>query len=430
MIALIAITVVVLALLGTPLFVLIGGGALALWQFVGFVDIAVMIQELQKLANAPALTALPLFTFAGFVLAESRTPQRLVELAQALFGWMPAGLAVVSLVACAIFTALTGASGVTIIALGGLLLPALLQENYPERFSLGLLTSSGSLGLLFPPSLPLILYGLVATLSLQHRGITVPVEDLFLAGMVPGLLIVVMLAGYSGIVAVRREVPRQEFQASRIWAALRGIRWELPIPVIILGGIYGGYVTASEAAAVTAVLVLIVEVLLYKDLRLRDLPRIGMESMALIGAIFLILGVALGLTNFLVFEQVPNAVLDWMRTHVETQLGFLLALNVFLLLVGCLMDVFSAIVVVVPLILPLAMEYQVHPIHLGIIFLTNLEIGYSTPPVGMNLFLASFRFERPVTILYRAALPWLAVLVVALLLITYIPELSLWWDRG
>lgn len=424
---LIVLGILVLALAGTPLFVLIGAGALALFHFVAEIDIAVMVQEVNRLAAAPSLTALPLFTLAGFLMAESRTPQRLVGLAQALFGWMPGGLSLVALVACAVFTALTGASGVTIIALGGLLLPALQRERYPEKFSLGLLTSSGSLGLLFPPSLPLILYALVASLSLQHVGQTVSVDDLFLAGLVPGVLIVVLLALYSGVVAIKNDVPRHPLELGTIRSALWAMRWELPLPFVVLGGIYGGFMTASEAAAVTAMLVLVIEVFLYRDIPLRNLPRIGVEAMALIGAIFLILGVALGLTNFLVDQQVPNMVLDAIREHITTPFGFLLALNVFLLIVGCLMDIFSAIIVVVPLILPIALEFGVDPIHLGIIFLTNLEIGYSTPPVGLNLFLAAFRFKKPITTLYGAALPFIVVLLIGLALITYIPELSLWW---
>lgn len=417
MIALIVIGSFVLALLGTPLFALIGGGALAGFTLAGS-EPAIVISELAKLASAPALSALPLFTLAGFFMAESRAPERLVNLTQALFGWMPGGLAVVSLVVCAVFTALTGASGVTIIALGGLLLPALIQENYPEKFSLGLLTTSGSLGLLFPPSLPLIIYGLVASVS---------VDDLFRAGLVPGLIIVVLLSLYSTIVGHRAEAKQSTFDLSRALAALKDAKWLMPIPVIVLGGIYGGFFTASEAAAVTAMYVLIVELFIHRDIQFKDLPRIGVESMAMIGAILLILGVALGFTNYLVDQRVPYIALDWMRQYIHSPLGFLLGLNLFLLVVGCLMDVFSAIVVVVPLILPIAREFGIDPVHLGIIFLTNLEIGYSTPPVGMNLFLGAFRFERPITTLYRASVPFLVVLIVALLVITYVPELSLWW---
>lgn len=430
---LIVLAVLLLALAGLPLFVLIGGGAVILGMEVAHYDfetmLSLMIVEMRRLADAPSLVALPLFTLAGFLMAESRTPQRLVRLAGALFGWMPGGLAFVALVACAIFTALTGASGVTIIALGGLLLPALQRQGYPERFSLGLVTSSGSLGLLFPPSLPLIMYALVASLSLQHTGQSVPVDELFLAGIVPGILIIVLLGAWSSFIAVKRKVPRDKFNAKEARNALWGMRWEMPLPFIILGGIYGGLMTAAEAAAVTAMLVLVIEVWLYRDIRLAQLPKIAMEAMSLIGAIFLILGVALGFTNMLVELRVPNLALDWIRQYVETPLGFLLMLNVFLLIVGCLMDVFSAIVVVVPLILPIAMEFGVDPVHLGIIFLTNLEIGYTTPPVGLNLFLAAFRFKKPLTTLYAAAVPFLVVLIVALILITYIPELSLWYRR-
>jgi tripartite ATP-independent transporter DctM subunit len=414
---LIVIAATALALLGTPLFVLIGLAGLAGFHFSGQ-EIAILIGEITRLAQTPALSALPLFTLAGFLMAESKAPERLVDVAQSLFGWMPGGLAIVSLATCAVFTALTGASGVTIIALGGLLLPALLKETYPEKFSLGLLVSGGSLGLLFPPSLPLILYGLVASVS---------VDELFIAGLVPGLVIVALLSVYSALVGHNLNIPLHKFDRRRVGRALVNARWELPIPGIILGGIYGGFVTASEAAAVTAMYVLVVEVVLYKDIRIRELPRIGLESMSLIGAILLILGVALGFTNYLVDQRIPYLALEWMQQYIRSPIGFLLFLNVFLLVVGCLMDVFSALVVVVPLILPIAREFGVDPIHLGIIFLTNLEIGFSTPPVGMNLFLASFRFERPITTLYAAVLPWLGVRLVALLLVTYIPVLSLWW---
>lgn len=417
MVALMILVSTLLALVGTPLFVLMGAGAMT-----GFTlteqPWAILIGEMMRLAQAPALSALPLFTIAGFLMAESKTPERMVEVAQSLFGWMPGGLAIVSLIVCAVFTALTGASGVTIIALGGLLLPALIKEQYPEKFSLGLLTSSGSLGLLFPPSLPLIIYGLVATVS---------IDDLFKAGIVPGLFLMLLLSLYSTFIGVRAVVPRHKFEPKRVVKAMWNARWEMPIPFIILGGIYGGLMTASEAASVTAMYVLFVEVVLYRDIPFKALPRIGMESMSMIGAILLILSVAMGFTNFLIDQRVPYVALEWMKQFIHSQLGFLMALNVFLLIVGCIMDVFSAIVVVVPLILPIAREFGVDPVHLGIIFLTNLEIGFNTPPVGMNLFLGSFRFQKPITLLYRAVLPWIIVTAIALLTITYVPTLSLWW---
>lgn len=412
---LMALLALILVAIGTPLFVVMGVGALAGFSLT-HQEPAILIGEITRLAEAPGLSALPLFTLAGVVMANSRSAERLVALARPLFGWMPGGLAIVSLTVCAVFTAITGASGVTIIALGGLLLPALLHEGYHERFSLGLLTSSGSLGLLFPPSLPLILYGLVAGIS---------IADLFRAGIFPGLLLMAFLVFYSASVGLRSNVVRHRFDLSRIGQAAWNARYELPIPALILGGIYAGLTTASEAAAVTAVYVVAVEVFAYRDLSLSDLPKVGVEAMSLIGAIILILGMAMGFTNFLVDQRVMFHFLGWIEQWVGSRVVFLAMLNVFLLVVGSLMDIFSAIVVIVPLIQPIALHFGVDPVHLGIIFLANLEIGYSTPPVGMNLFLASFRFEKPVAVLYRSVLPWVCVMLVVLMLITYLPWLSL-----
>ncbi|ETW95847.1 MAG: C4-dicarboxylate ABC transporter [Candidatus Entotheonella gemina] len=397
------------ALIGTPLFIVLGGAAWLLF-WLAEIDTAAVVIELYRLAQTPTLLSIPLFTFSGYVLASGQAPQRLVRCAQALVGWLPGGLALVTLLACAFFTAFTGASGVTIVALGGLLLPLLLQERYSEPFSLGLLTTCGSLGLLFPPSLPVILYGLVAQ---------VPIELIFLAGLLPGLLLMIMLSLFSVHRARRAEVPLHTSSWREMVRALWVAKWELSIPVWVLGGIYGGLVTVGEAALLTAVYTLFVASVIHRELHLwRDLPELITQSMTLIGAIFIVLGTALGLTSYLIDAQVPQQLLRVIEHYIQHRVVFLLVLNAFLLLVGCLMDVFSAIIVVVPLIVPLAAQYEVHPLHLGIIFLTNLEIGYSTPPVGLNLFLSSLRFERPITQLYRASWPFLLVLGVALLLIT------------
>ncbi len=413
---LIGCLLILAALAGTPLFIVLGGAA---WLFFRLADIdtaAVMI-ELYRLAQTPTLLSIPLFTFSGYVLASGQAPQRLVQCAQALVGWLPGGLALVTLLACAFFTAFTGASGVTIVALGGLLLPLLLQERYPESFSLGLLTTCGSLGLLFPPSLPVILYALVAR---------VPVEMIFLAGILPGTLLMALLSLFSVRQARQARVPLQTYSWSGLRRALWMAKWELSIPVWVLGGIYGGIVTVSEAALLTAAYSLFIASVVHRELHpWRDLPGLIVRSMTLIGAIFIVLGTALGLTSYLIDAQVPQQLLRTIEYYIQHRVLFLLALNVFLLLVGCAMDVFSAIIVVVPLIAPLAAQYEIHPLHLGIIFLTNLEIGYSTPPVGLNLFLGSLRFERPITQIYRASWPFLLVLGLALLLITYIPDLSL-----
>jgi C4-dicarboxylate transporter DctM subunit len=410
------VLILLLAGVGMPLFAVLGGLTLIGYHADG-TDLATMVIEIDGVASAPTLVAIPLFTFAGYVMAESKTPERLVRLARALVGWMPGGISVAAVVACAFFTAFTGASGVTIIALGGLLFPILQREGFRENFSLGLLTSGGSLGLLFPPSLPVILYGIIAQ---------VDVDKLFNAALLPGMLLVAFMAAYSAFAALTTpEVQRHRFELGELVAATRAAAWELPLPVIILTGIYGGFLTANEAATVTVVIVLMVECLLYRDVRVGELPGIAKKSVVLVGAILLILGVALGLTNYLILEEVPDKVLGFIQGNVESRVGFLLALNVFLLVVGCLLDIFSAIIVVVPLIVPLANAYGVDPLHLGVIFLTNLEIGYLTPPVGMNLFLSSFRFGRPLPQLYVASLPFIGVLLVALGIITYVPELTL-----
>ncbi len=417
---LIGLILLALALFGTPLFVIISAIALIAFYFAGISSAAVIV-ELYRLANMPILLAIPLFTFAGYLLAESNTPKRLVNLSRAFFGWMPGGLSIVTLISCAIFTAFTGASGVTIIALGGLLYPVLLQEKYPEKFSLGMLTASGNLGLLFPPSLPIILYGVISEVS---------IDKLFIAGIIPGILMVVLMSAYSVYHVRHIKVPTSKFTLQNAWKATREAAWEIPLPFIILIGIYGGYITITEAASVTAFYVFVVEVFIYRDIKIRkDLVRVIRESMVLVGGILVILGAALGLANYMVDAEIPMKILGFMKTFITSKALFLVTLNIFLLIVGFMMDIFSATLVVVPLIIPIATNFGVDPVHLGIIFLANLGIGYSTPPVGMNLFIASFRFNKPIVQLYRAALPFIVVLLISLILITYIPDLSLWLVR-
>ncbi|MGD0724061.1 MAG: TRAP transporter large permease subunit [Spirochaetia bacterium] len=404
-----------LALAGAPLFAIIAAIGLLAFSAVG-IDPAALIAELYRLVDFPALIAIPLFTFAGYVLAESQAPRRLISLAQALFGWVPGGLGVVAVFATAVFTAFTGASGVTIIALGGLLYPALIQQGYPKQFSLGLMTTSGSLGLLFPPSLPIILYSIVAGVS---------IDKLFVAGLVPGILLVVILSAYSVRMGIVAKVPRTPLVMKGVWQALKGAAWEAPLPLIVIGGIYGGIFTATEAAAVTAVYVLVVEVFIRRDISFfGGLPKVIKESMILVGAILVMLGAAMGLTSYIIDQQIPMKLFAFISHYVSSKLVFLIVLNLFILVMN-MVEIFSAIIIVVPIIVPVALRFGVDPVHLGIIFLLNLEIGYMTPPLGLNLFLSSIRFGKPLSEVYRTVLPFFALLFIVLLLITYFPQLSL-----
>ncbi len=417
-----SIVIVMLALLGAPLFAVVLAAAL-LGFYSSEIDLSVVAIELYRLTDTPLLVALPLFTFSGYLMSESNTSKRLVALMQSIIGWMPSGLALAGFAACAVFTALTGASGVTIVALGALLYPALVNSGYSERFSLGLVTASGSLGLLIVPSVPLILYGIVA----QQLDVGEPftIQDLFIAGILPALLMIVLLTLYSLWVHRGGVIPRITFSWANLGRALWAARWELPLPVFVLGGIYGGYFAISEAAAMTALYVLFAEVVLYREISLRRLPQIMVESMVMVGGILLILGVAMAFTNFLVDAEVPQRLFDYSQEHIKSPITFLILLNILLLMLGAILDIFAALVIMVPLILPLAVGYGIHPVHLGIIFLANMQIGYFTPPIGMNLFIASYRFKKPVLELYAASLPFMLVLLVALMVITYVPALSL-----
>jgi tripartite ATP-independent transporter DctM subunit len=409
------IITILLMFFGAPLFAVISALTLLL-LFSGQIDSSAMIIEMYRMATTPILVAIPLFTFAGYLLSESGAPKRLIRLSDAILGWLPGGLSMIALVTCAIFTALTGATGLTIIALGGILFPAMLQGRYPEKFSLGLLTTSGTLGLLFPPSLPLIIYAIVAK---------VRIDQLFLAGILPGILLVILLSSFSIYKAIISDVPRKQFNWFEVFQALKGMIWELPLPVVVLGGIYSGYFAVSEAAAITAVYVLLIEVVIYRDIKWQELPKVMRKSMVLVGGILIILGAALGLTNYLIDEQIPMKMMDLIKVHIQSPIVFLVVLNFFLLAVGCIMGTFSALIVVVPLIPPIAQAYGIHPIHIGIIILTNLEIGASIPPLGINLFISSIRFEKTILRLYLASLPFIGVLLFALAIITYLPWLSL-----
>lgn len=415
MIILAGLVITLLALLGVPLFAVIALSAM--WGYMREdIDLSALAIEIFGIAEMPILLAIPLFTFAGYLLSEGGAPSRLVRVTQALLGWVPGGLAVIALVACALFTAFTGASGVTIIALGALLYPALKEAGYPENFTLGLVTTSGSLGLLFAPSLPLILYGIVAQ---------VPVDDLFLAGIFPGILMVAILSAWSFWVNRDLRVPLAAFDWKEARSALWAARWEIPLPVIVLGGIYGGVFAVSEAAAVTAAYVLIVELFVLREVSFQRLPGVMRESMMLVGGILLILGVSLASTNYMIDSGVPQKLFAVVDGLVSGQASFLLLLLIFLLILGAILDIFSAIVLVVPLILPVAERYGVDPVHLGIVFLAAMQLGYLTPPVGLNLFIASYRFEKSITAVYRATFPFLMMLLIAVVIIAYWPSLSL-----
>jgi tripartite ATP-independent transporter DctM subunit len=404
-----------LAVSGAPLFLVFSAAALLSFYFLG-INLSLVIIEMYRLAANPLLIALVYFAFAGYLLAEGSAGRRLVRLSTALFGCLPGGLAIVCLVSCAFFTAITGASGVTIVALGGILLPALLEERYPENFSLGLVTSSGSLGLLFPPSLPIIIYGVVS-------GASIP--KLFLAGVVPGVLSLTLLAVYCVYKGMRGQCRTVGVTFQGFIQAAREAVWELLLPVVVLGGIFSGFLALSEAAAMTLFYVLVISLAVRRDIKLRHLPGIVVKTVTMVGGLIVILGAALAFNSFLVDQEVPMKILRLIQAHVESRIVFLVMLNLFLLVVGCLLDVYSALVVIGPLIIPVAQAYRIDLLHLGVIFLANLQIGYSTPPIGMNLFIASLRFDRSILRLSRASLPFLAILLVALVVITFVPEVTL-----
>jgi len=409
------VTLLVAVVLGAPLFVALGGLAVLLFRHID-VPLASISAEIYRLVTSPTLPTIPLFAFAGYVLTVGNVSRRLVRFFRAIVGWMPGGIAVVTVIVCTFFTTFTGASGVTIVALGGILLPTLLAEGYPGRFSLGLLTSSGSLGLLFPPCLPVILYAVVAGIA---------VDKMFLGGVLPGVFLTLIMAAWAVRGGVRARARRTPFSLRELGAAAWEAKWDLLLPAIVLLGIFGGIATTVEAAAMTVLYAVCVEVFIHRDVGPRKLlSEAGTESTRLVGGFLLLLAAATGLTGYMVDAGVPQTILEWVRQTIHSRITFLLVLNGFLLVVGCFMHIFSAIVVVVPIIAPLAATFDIHPVHLGVIFLANLELGFLMPPAGMNLFMSAYRFEKPFGEVCRSIVPFLLLLLAGVLVITYIPELT------
>ncbi len=401
---------------GLPIFLGLGGIAALLFWF-DWTPLSAISAETYRIVVSPTLPTIPLFTIAGFLLAESKSSMRLLSLFQALFGWIPGGTPIVLVIICGFFTAITGGSGVTILALGGLLMPMLIKDGFSKDFSLGLITVSGSIGLLFPPSLPLIIYGVTAGVS---------IKSIFLGGIIPGLLILVIVASWAIFSSKRQSVAVYDFKINNMKSALIESKWEIAIPFIIMFGIFGGYMTLVETAAISALYVLFITVVIYRDISFSKVGNILIDCCALIGGVLIILGVAMGLTSYIIDAEVPMTLLEWVKTNISSKYIFLILLNVFLLIVGCMMDIFSATIIVVPLIKPIAAYFGIDPIHLAIIFIANLELGYLTPPVGMNLFLSAYRFDESMKSVYTSTMPFYFVMLFCVILITYFPILSTW----
>jgi tripartite ATP-independent transporter DctM subunit len=408
--------IVICMLFGMPIYAVLGGAALLLFWEEG-TPISAVPGEAYRMSTSPMLPAIPLFTLAGYILAGGGSSQRLLRVFTAAVGWMPGGLAIVVTLVLAFFTPLTGASGVTILAMGGVLLPMLLKGRYTEANAVGLVTVSGSIGVMLPPSLPVILYAYYAEIDL---------EDLFVAGIVPGIVLVVAVAAWAAWRGVAGGATRTPFSGREYFAALWHAKWEVLLPFVVMFGIFGGYATLVETAALTVLYALVLECVVFKELPWRDVARVSIDSAAMIGGFMIILGVALGFTNYLIIAQVPMHILDWVRDAIESPFVFLLLLNLFLVVVGALMDIYSAIIVIVPLIVPMASAFGIHPAHLGIIFLANMQLGYLMPPMGENLFLSAYRFNKPLAALYRYVSPFVIIIAIVVLLITYVPALTLW----
>jgi len=416
-----ALVIVLAALLGAPVFVAMGGIALVFF-FRDGVPVNQVTSRVYQLISSPTLPAIPLLTAAGYVLAESAAAERLVRFFRAIFGWMPGGVAVMVAAVCALFTSFTGGSGVTIIALGGLVYPILRKDGYSEGFSLGLVTASGSLGLLFPPSLPVILYSVVATTREQP----VPADQLYIAGLLPGLLLVVITAAYGIVIGRKVAHNKQPFSLREVAVSSWHAKWELMLPVVIVALFVTGFATMLETAAAALAYAIIVECFITRDIHIfKTLPEVLLKAAALMGAVLILMSIAMGLTGYLVDAQIPNMMVEWVKTNIQSQVLFLLALNVLLLVLGSVLEIYSAIIILAPIIAPMGAAFGVDPVHMGVIFLANLELGFLFPPVGLNLFLASSRFNKPLTSLYRHVVPFLIITAIGVLLITYTDSMSL-----
>jgi len=416
--ALIALPVIllliVLTVFGAPIFVVLGGIAFMLFARLAE-PLEVIPNQAYAMLISHSIPAIPLFTAAGFILSESKAGERLVRFFKAFFGWFPGGLAIMSVLVCSFFTTFTGASGVTILALGALLSYSLLKGNYGKQFTTGLLTASGSIGLLFPPSLPIIIYGVIAQIN---------IKEMFLGGIIPGFFLVLSMVIFSIIYATKKKIPREPFKIKEAVSSMGNAIWEILLPVVIVAAYFGGLTTLVESAAIALLYALVVEVIIHRDLKIKDLPAVIAKGIPIIGGVMIILSLANGLSYFIIDAEIPMKLTAWVQANISSKYVFLLLLNVALLITGCFLDIFSAIMVVVPLIIPLGNLFGIHPVHLGIIFLANLELGYLTPPVGLNLYLAAYRFNEPLGKIYRDVFPFLLLQLVTVLLITYLPILS------
>jgi C4-dicarboxylate transporter, DctM subunit len=408
------IVLIVSAIFGVPIFIVLGGLALLLFARAAQ-PLEGIANEAYSLLTNPLIPAIPLFTFTGFILSESKAGERLVKLFKAFFSWFPGGLAIMAIMVCTFFTTFTGASGVTILAVGGLLSYVLIKGNYSQKFSTGLLTATGSIGLLFPPSLPVIIYGVTAGVN---------IKKMFVGGIVPGFLLVLAMVFFGIYTALKNKVPREHFVFKEALSSIKDSFWEILLPVIIVVGYFGGITTEVESGAIAVIYALAVEVFIHRDIKIKELPQVLLKCMPIMGGVLAILALAKGLSYFIIDAEIPMQLTVWVQSHIGSKYVFLLLLNIALLITGCFMDIFSAIMVVAPLMIPIGNIFGIHPVHLGIIFLANLELGYLTPPLGLNLFLASYRFNEPMGKICKDVFPFLLIQLVAVLLITYIPLLS------